>query len=207
MLILIASFIVGIGITSFTLLSAVICLTFCIPLTKELDRADLLVKNNPIIKHYFRSILFLTIIFFGITFLIYRFGSSIVQIGYVLGFIYVFFKIIFDINQIYINQENVSDYIENNSKYFNKVIKGPMEDVVNFIYIKVFCERLDVVSSNMARTENLSSRIEIKTHSAEIFKDAMRIEPHTPEGKSARLESQKYADQVTQLSKNSWKKI
>jgi hypothetical protein len=77
--------------------------------------------------------------------------------------------------------------------------------VLNFISIKVFCDRLNIVASKMVRTENLDmthkrwSRDEIKTRAAAIFNDATRIEPETEEGKIAREEAQKYALRVTQL--------
>lgn len=206
MIILIVSFIFGMIIASYTLLSAVICLVFCIPLTVELERENMIAKNHPIISKYLGSILILFVIFFGITFSIFKFGSPAVQIGYTLGFVYVFFKIIFNKSQIGINQGNVSDYIKtaSNVKHFKKVSPArgtPTDDVLNFIYIKVFFNQLDIIASKMARRENLATQVEIKTRATEIFKDAANIEPETHEGKLARMESQKHAQHVTQLNK------
>ena len=210
MLILIISIIGGSIITSFTILSAVICLTFCIPLTKDLEKENLIVKNNPIIKRYRGSATFLTIVFCVVTFFVIRFGSPAVQIGYVLGFAYIFFKIIFNMNQVGINQGNVSDYVktDSNSKYFNKISPAqgtPVDDVLNYISIIVFADYLSKVSAKIAKKENLNLKIKAKTsleliaRMNEIFKDAIRVEPETDEGKFARAESQKYALHVTQL--------
>jgi hypothetical protein len=200
-IILLISFVVGVAVTSYTLLSAVICFTFAIPLTKELNEAGALAENNPIVKRYTSSALVLIAIFCGVTFLVYWIGSPVIQIGYGLGFVLVVLEIIFNTKQIGVNQKNVSDYINlsSNRKYFTGVTKGPVEDVLTFVHIKVFFDHLNIITSNMAGMEKLSSRRDIGVRATEIFKDAIRIEPETQEGKLAREEAQKYASQVTQL--------
>ena len=70
----------------------------------------------------------------------------------------------------------------------------------NWIYIIAFNERLDLVATNIARSEGLSSQADIKSRAVEIMKDAIKLTPETSEGKSARAESQKYAGQIAHMN-------
>jgi hypothetical protein len=190
-------------IVSKTLLPAVICLTFAIPLTKELDSSNILAKNHPIAKRYWISVLLLTVIFLSITFLIYWFGSFIIQIGYTLGFMYVFFKIIFNIKQIGINRENVSEYVDSsfNAKYFCKIIPSeltPAEDILNQIYSRVFYDTANILSLRMAKNEGLKGDA-LKATGIAILRDSARIEPEIEAGKIVRKKSQEQAAEITQL--------
>ena len=126
MLIAIIFWIIGLVVTSFTLISALICFAFGIPATKKLKRANMLVDNHSIIKRYWISISILVIVFVVSLGLIYVFGSVHALRGYISGIIFAF---IFGIGKIGRNKNNIADYIDTQGRYFNK----PAEDVVNFL--------------------------------------------------------------------------
>ncbi len=67
-------------------------------------------------------------------------------------------------------------------------------------YQKAFFDSSNIISSMIAKGEKLSGA-EAKSRSAEIFTDAAKIEPKTPEGALVRMEAQKQAARVTSTNK------
>ena len=126
MLIAIIFVIIGVVVTSFTLISILICFVFGIPTTKKLERASMLVNNHPIIKRYLISIGLLLSIFLIILALICLFGSPGALGGYIGGSILALF---FGIGKIKKNKDNIADYINTQSRYFSQ----PVENVINFL--------------------------------------------------------------------------
>lgn len=64
------------------------------------------------------------------------------------------------------------------------------------VYQKAFFDMGNIISSDMAKHEGLTGK-ELKNRSAEIFKDAARIESQTKEGALARMIAQKQAARIT----------
>lgn len=63
-------------------------------------------------------------------------------------------------------------------------------------YQKAFFDMTNVFSTNIAKSEGLKGEA-LKARAAEIFKDAVKIDPETDVGAMARLEAQKNAARVT----------
>lgn len=63
-------------------------------------------------------------------------------------------------------------------------------------YQKAFFDTANVLSSKIARSENLSGDA-LKARAAEIFHDSIRIQPQTKEGAIVRMEAQKQGARVT----------
>jgi hypothetical protein len=63
----------------------------------------------------------------------------------------------------------------------------------------IFVNKLDIICSSIARSENLQSQAEITTRATEIFRDACRIEPETEKGRLARREAQEYTINTAKL--------
>lgn len=83
------------------------------------------------------------------------------------------------------------------AKWSNKVaIDWEHNFAFTKFYQKTFFDMLNVTSSDFAKLEGLSGE-EAKARSAEIFKDALRIEPKTEEGKTLRAEAQRQAARIT----------
>jgi len=118
--------IIGFLVFTFTIVPALICLFFGIPITKKLDRANLLVKNSPIVKKYWTSISILGITFLFVSGLVYIFCPSAALNGYIIGSIFSFF---ISIGKVGKNNNNMQDYIRIQGRYFNK----PEEDVMSFL--------------------------------------------------------------------------
>lgn len=105
---------VGLFITSFTLLPILIIFAFGIPTTKKLEKMKLLKQNNGIIRGYFISLIILSIIFLimiMITKSIYPNGL----IGILFGGGMV---LLIGLGQIGKNAKNISDYVETNKDRF-----------------------------------------------------------------------------------------
>jgi len=118
-------FVIGFLAFTFTMISVLICLFFGIPITNKMAKADLLVKNNPIIKRYWTSISILTITFLCVSGLIYIFGPAGALKGYIIGAIFSF---IIGVGKTGKNSNNMKDYINTQRQYFNK----SEEDVMSF---------------------------------------------------------------------------
>jgi len=126
MIISIVFWMIGLIITSFTVISALICLAFGIPTTKKLEHANMLTNDHPIIKRYWVSVGFLITVFVLVSGSVYIFGSVHALRGYVGG---ILFAVILGIWKIGKNKNNIVDYINTQSRYFNQ----PVEDVINFL--------------------------------------------------------------------------
>lgn len=113
----ISGFILGLIICSFSLLQVLICIFFGIPITIKLTREGVLVRPNPIVKRYFLSIFILLTIFVTMTTLFYLYSPEFIFNGYVVG---VVITLILAIGKFGKNQNNIDDFIETNSRYFNK---------------------------------------------------------------------------------------
>lgn len=83
------------------------------------------------------------------------------------------------------------------AKLTNKIAIN-IEHNISFtkFYQKTFFDMANIVSGDLAKHEGLKG-IERKARAAEIFKDAVKIEPQTKEGKMIRGLSQKQAARVT----------
>ena len=119
----------GLFVTSMTLISSLICLFFGIPTTNKLQKVNMLIQNNSIIKRYFISFGLLILIFIIISFLIYQFGSDTIIHGYFGGMI---FSILIGIWKIGKSKDNISDYVKTQHQYFI----GSIEDVTSFLIEK-----------------------------------------------------------------------
>src|SRR5690606_22078069 len=116
---------VGLGVTSFTLIPILIIFVFGIPTTRRLEHMKLLKENNGIIKGYLITISLLSSVFFVaslVTFMLFQRGV----VGFLIGIGMTF---LFGLGQIGKNQNNVRDYVEVNKRHF----KTSVESVVNAI--------------------------------------------------------------------------
>lgn len=105
---------VGLGVTSFTLIPILIIVRFGIPNTKYLERLKSLPKDNHIIRGY----LFSTILLGGIYFLL--FGGTVIlsqmlHSGYILGTVGA---LLLGLGKTGNNPQNASDYLERNKDKF-----------------------------------------------------------------------------------------
>jgi hypothetical protein len=105
---------VGLGITSFTLIPILIIIRFGIPNTKFLEKHKSLPKNNHIIRGYLISVMLLggiySLLFWGTEAL-----SQMLHSGYLLGTIGT---LILGFGKTGNNPQNASDYLETNKDKF-----------------------------------------------------------------------------------------
>lgn len=106
-------FIIGVFITSFTVIPILIIIFFGIPHTLKLERLGMLKNGNGIIRGYIISMLLLSTIFIGATYLVYRFVNNSF-IGYAISVVFV---LVFGIGKVGNNRNNLSDYIETNKRH------------------------------------------------------------------------------------------
>jgi len=116
-LLIFIGFFVGLFVSSFGLLQALICIFFGIPTAKRLTRQGVFVNPNPIARKYVLSASILSFIFVGISFAVYSFAPEAIFTGYVAGAVVT---VIFGLGQIGGNKNNVSDFLETNAKYLSK---------------------------------------------------------------------------------------
>jgi hypothetical protein len=126
MLIAIVFWMIGLTVTSFTIIPTLICLTFGIPTTKKLERAQLLINDHPITKRYWISIGILMIMFVIVFGIVYFFCSVYALRGYLGGSALALIMGIWKIGK---NKNNVNDYDSTQSRYFNK----PVENIIDFL--------------------------------------------------------------------------
>ncbi len=108
--------ILGLILTSFTLLPILIILVFGIPTTNKLTRKSLLKPDNGIIKRYLTSITILFVIFVGtVVIILWLIPNGI--IGFGIGTV---LTLIFGVSKLGKNVNNVSDYLEVNERHFTK---------------------------------------------------------------------------------------
>jgi hypothetical protein len=106
--------ILGLIVTSFTLIPSIIIIRFGIPMTKELEREKMLVHNHTIVKKYLISILVLTMVFAIITGLLYISTEHGFR-GFIGGSI---FSLLIGIWKTGNNKDNVDDYMRTNKRFF-----------------------------------------------------------------------------------------
>ena len=105
---------IGLVVTSFTLLPILIIFVFGIPITKKLERVKLIKPNNGIVKKYFISVVMLIAIFIICYQLIKSFIPNELS-AFIIGGV---LSIIFSIGKIGNNRDNLKDYIETNKRSF-----------------------------------------------------------------------------------------
>lgn len=110
----IIGWIIGLFVASFTLIQILIILFFGFPTTRKLEQLDMINKDNGIIGRYCISLIIISVIFLGITYIIYIFFTQLLS-GFIIGGILV---IIFGIGKVGANPDNIKDYLVSNSKYF-----------------------------------------------------------------------------------------
>lgn len=104
---------IGLMVTSFTIIPILIILNFGIPITKKLEKLKAIKKENGIIKRYSITILFLGTIFLGMLLITNNFFPN-----YIYGILFGGgMALFFGIGKTGQNPENFSDYIQTNSKY------------------------------------------------------------------------------------------
>ena len=99
---------IGLVITSFTLVPILIILFFGIPATKKLEKIKMLEENNNIVKRYLISLIILLMVFLIIiiiTFLFFKSGF----IGFLVG---VGMTFLFSLGKLGKNQNNIGDYMD-----------------------------------------------------------------------------------------------
>jgi hypothetical protein len=109
-------FLIGLVIASFTLIQALICLIFGIPTARNLTSEGLLVENNNLISRYVISFVVLGSLFGVITYLVVTYLSAL-RVGYGIG---VVLAILFGLGQMGSNQNNLSDFMQINKRYFKE---------------------------------------------------------------------------------------
>jgi len=119
--------IIGIFITSFTLIPILIIIFFGFPVTKKLNNHGLLKKGNKIIRNYLFSLLILSTILLITLYILYSFFIGMVFAGFVWGGIMV---IIFGAGKIGKNPNNITDYLQVNRNQFT----ADMEEITSAIY-------------------------------------------------------------------------
>ena len=107
---------IGLFVTSFTILPILIILRFGIPFTKELEEKNLLVENHKIIKNYKTSIILLLSIFTILTIILFFTTESGFR-GFIGGCI---MALIIGIWKTGKNKSNIADYMQTNDRFFKK---------------------------------------------------------------------------------------
>lgn len=105
---------IGLAVTSFTLISVCICLFFALPTTRRLTREGVLVSPNPLTKRYLTSVFLLSGIFTIISALVYYFGNDHAMKGYIGGAVV---SLLFGIWKTGANKTNMGEYLEQNQRY------------------------------------------------------------------------------------------
>lgn len=110
------AWIVGLFVTSFTIIQVLTILFFGIPTTRSLTKSGQLIKNNGIIKKYLISMVFLLFFFLLITLMVLGFFPDIFS-GYVFG---GGMALLFGLGKVGANEDNMSDYVQSNKEHFDK---------------------------------------------------------------------------------------
>ena len=119
---LIIFFIIGLMVTSFTLLPVLIIFNFGIPFTNKLEEKKVLNKNNGITRRYLISALILSVIFITMLFVTYNYFPAGLW-GLIIG---GGMAIMFGLGKIGENESNVADYFKNNEQHLNKTVVEDM---------------------------------------------------------------------------------
>jgi len=105
---------IGMAITSFTVIQIGIVLFFGIPTTSKLNKARLLKEPNPIQKGNLISLVIWSGIYIG-AFLLLQYWSTNVFSGFLVGTVII---ILLGLRQFGANSNNVSDYVASNERFF-----------------------------------------------------------------------------------------
>lgn len=106
-------YLIGVGVTSFTIIPILIILVFGIPTTNKLENLKVLKPNNGIVKGYFISLIILGIVFLAMVMIINSvFPSGLIGILFGGGMVFLF-----GIGQVGRNEKNIGDYIERNKEH------------------------------------------------------------------------------------------
>lgn len=124
-IIFLALWTISMFISPFTILSVLIILRFGIPVTKKLNRLNLLKKNNTIIRNYLISLFFLSLVFLGTHYLL----SKIFGLTFSFCILVGLTMILPAIGKMSVNNENVDDYIRVNKDDFTR----PETEVISAI--------------------------------------------------------------------------
>jgi hypothetical protein len=127
-LIVIALWVTGLVVASFTLISALTSFFFAVPATRKLLSANMLKDASPLL-FYRRSIGLLLSIFIVITAVIVLFAGKQLVTGYWGG---VFFALLFGVRKVGKNKDNIDDYMRMNSR----VLTQSSEEVTAFLVSK-----------------------------------------------------------------------
>lgn len=105
---------IGMGVSSFTLIPVLIILVFGIPTTRKLEKMKVLKENNGIVKGYLITLIILPIVFLATAIVTLLFFPNGI-IGFLIG---VGMTFLFGLGQIGKNKNNVTDYVETNKRHF-----------------------------------------------------------------------------------------
>lgn len=103
----------GLFVFSFTIVPVSIILFFSIPYTISLNKTGKMSTYVPIYRDL-ASLVFLCLVYFAIIWLLHRYLSSSWLWGFVFGSGVTF---VFSLGKLGTNPNNISDYMDNNSKY------------------------------------------------------------------------------------------
>ncbi len=115
-ILLFIGWLIGLFVTSFTLVQVGVIMFFGIPKTTALTKQGLLQPDNPIRSKYFVSLAILLALYFVVGISIYYFVSSLF-IGFLLGTGMV---LLFSLGQLGSNQNNLQDYLSTNRQYLTE---------------------------------------------------------------------------------------
>ncbi|MFS8159416.1 MAG: hypothetical protein ACMG6E_04225, partial [Candidatus Roizmanbacteria bacterium] len=110
---------IGLFVTSFTLIPVLIILAFGIPTTKRLEKLKVLKENNGIVGKYYISMVLLSTIFLAMLFITNTvFPNGLIGIIFGGGMVSLF-----GLGQIGLNEKNVQDYVETNKDKFQENVQ------------------------------------------------------------------------------------
>lgn len=144
---------VGIFVTSFTLIQALIVIFFGIPTTLSLTTSGQLKKNNGIVKKYIIS-LFVLLFLFGLATLIILSLSPEFSWGYIFG---GGMALLFGLGRIGTNEANMNDFVESNKQHFDKdapdIFEKILGDYENTHSTKEISQKMNEFNSEIDTTE------------------------------------------------------
>lgn len=115
----------GLFISSFTIIPILIIFVFGIPITRKLEKLDLVSNNNGIIRNYFISVAVLSLIFLGTFYAIDKFFPSLL-IGFYIGLV---MTLVLGLGKVGANSNNITDYIQTNQKHFKSTSEEVLEAI------------------------------------------------------------------------------
>lgn len=132
--------ILGLIVFSFTIGNIILIIFFAIPLTKKLEKVNILKKNN-IIPSYIVALIIQIIIFTVTTSVFYIYLFDTYFIGLMIGYGIALLTIITKIKQFGLNLNNFSDYFEKNKIFFFEefinIYESNNEKAMKFIKVSI----------------------------------------------------------------------